>query len=1124
MATETQEKGERKEGDAALVQEILDNFALAYEFEKDNREAAEADLKILSGKTWREEDKQQRQSDGRPCMQFPVLNQYTDQVIGDWRQNRAEIVARPGEGQMEPRAFLTDQGKEIKAHEAYAGLLRAIAADGGAREARDMALEQVVSCGFGHYRVVTEYAKTGFDQTIQYKRIVDQFSVYWDPASYDFNREDAMWCIISVEMPRVAFERQHPESMVSDLPVPSHLTSWFGGDTVRICEYFRKVPVEKTIVLLSDGRVVDADDLEPIADELAAQGVTVVKDRTITDHQIEWYKATGVEILERQTDYPGRYIPIISVWGKEQNCGNGRLAYRSLIRYAHDAQRMFDYLRPLALDTPLPTPTGWTTMGAVKVGDHLLDDSGLPTRVIGVSPVHVHRDCFRVRFSDGSSIVADAEHPWPVEERGKRTAQGQTWTSELRRTDELRPGDHFINVAQPLQLPETELPIDPYVLGIWLADGTAIGGRVTEGAEDVHVIREQIIARGHDVKDVCFDRNGAGTFRIVGLTTQLRSANLINNKHIPDVYLRASEDQRRSLLQGLMDGDGNVHRQNGNCSFVTTTPALANGVHELLRSLGIRPTRARRPGNHSRLVGYDVTLKDYDEMTFTCPPGEAVFWLPRKAERQQAPRKACRRRTKRHGIVAVEPVASVPVKCVRIEAASHLFLAGEGMIPTHNTAGIERIALEPKVPFVIGTSQIGDYSGLWQTANSVNHAYLPFDDSQNTNPPQRQFPAQAATGILQEAGQAREDIKGAIGMYDASIGNRSNETSGKAILARQRESDIMSFPFIDNMGRAMNYETKVVADLVPHIFDNRRAARILNADESEMRIVLNDEIRDEQTGQMIRLNDLSICNFEVSVDIGPSYTTLRQETSEQMLQFIQAVPAAGALTGDLIAKMQDWNGADQYAKRLRYLLPPEIREAEDMEASGEQPVPAHIQMQLDQANQMLETLQAQLQQVMPELEKAQGEITKAQMDADRAKVQQTLDKQASDLKGQQASLDYDKRVMALEKALTQMQESVRTQTESDTGQMMQAHQEIMGRTEQAMAAFQAIGQQIADGMQQNGEAIRDTAQTMAQSADQIAAAATLITQYLRADRVATFDEQGNPVGLRVEGFGEIRIQ
>ena len=173
---------------------------------------------------------------------------------------------------------------------------------------------------------------------------------------------------------------------------------------------------------------------------------------------------------------------------------------------------------------------------------------------------------------------------------------------------------------------------------------------------------------------------------------------------------------------------------------------------------------------------------------------------------------------------------------------------------------------------------------------------------------------------------------------------------------------------------------------------------------------------------------------------------------------------------------------------------------------------------------MIQQLQAQLQQAMPELEKAQAELTKAKMDADRAKVEQAMNKQAEELKREKAALDYDKRVMALEKSVDDMRTGVEQQAGQEVGQMLQAHQDIMARTEQAMAAFQSIGQQIAQGMAQNGQAIREAVAATSASAERIAQSADMITAFIKADRVATFDEQGNPVGMQVVGFGEIRIQ
>ena len=286
--------------------------------------------------------------------------------------------------------------------------------------------------------------------------------------------------------------------------------------------------------------------------------------------------------------------------------------------------------KALALDTPIPTPAGWTTMGALCEGDEVFDDRGQPCRVVHAFDVLHGRPCFEVVLSDGATIVADADHKWvtsTVAERdrvmrteptwqaarrstraprgkGKRpdlaarntaraaarraappivTASGVRTTSEILAT--LRDGvraNHAIRVQEALQLPDAELLVDPYVLGAWLGDGTSASGAITTADPE---ILTYIQAAGFDVRK----QRQKYAWGILGLRKPLRLAGLIGNKHVPRVYLRASERQRLSLLQGLMDTDGNV-ANGGQCEFTTTSEALRDGALELLASLGIKAT------------------------------------------------------------------------------------------------------------------------------------------------------------------------------------------------------------------------------------------------------------------------------------------------------------------------------------------------------------------------------------------------------------------------------------------------------------------------------------------------------------------------------------------------------
>ena len=359
------------------------------------------------------------------------------------------------------------------------------------------------------------------------------------------------------------------------------------------------------------------------------------------------------------------------------------------------------YGKALALDTPLPTPTGWTTMGDVEVGDHVFDDKGQPARVVGATGVMVDHDCFEVVFSDGSTIVADAEHRWMTWSQGarksddvaarrrRRTPVGSGYDQshkrlqpEVRTTRQIaeslrgRAGrtEHSIPTCGPLQCPEAELAVDPYVLGVWLGDGASAHGGITTADEEILVA---VAGAGYPVTK-WGDQGGTRPYGwgTRGLQPGLRALEVLGDKHIPPAYLRASVAQRLSLLCGLMDTDGSVSRASGQCKLSFVNRRLAEGAYDLIAGLGIKAVLSE---GQAMLAGRDCGPRYRICFTPTMP----VFRLPRKLAGQRLRSPSPNRR--RRYIVDVRPVASVPVRCISVDSPSHLYLAGRSCIPTHNT-------------------------------------------------------------------------------------------------------------------------------------------------------------------------------------------------------------------------------------------------------------------------------------------------------------------------------------------------------------------------------------------------------------------------------------------------------
>jgi hypothetical protein len=259
------------------------------------------------------------------------------------------------------------------------------------------------------------------------------------------------------------------------------------------------------------------------------------------------------------------------------------------------------------------------------------------------------------------------------------------------------------------------------------------------------------------------------------------------------------------------------------------------------------------------------------------------------------------------------------------------------------SAEAEVIALQPKAPYKGTRKNFEDYVDQWETANSQNHPYLEYtpDEKNGGVAPQREPPPVASSGIEAMKQGASADYSAVSGIYPASLGAQSNETSGIAIHARDRQGDTGTYVYIENFGRMVQRVGEIVVDLIPHIYDTKRTIRIVGEDGKVDALVINKSIIDPDGNGIdtVTENDLTVGTYEVAVEMGPSYTTRREEARDGMQTFMQAAgPEVAQIYIDLFAKMQDWPLADKIAKRANLLLPRPIQEMEAQEA-GEQPPP-----------------------------------------------------------------------------------------------------------------------------------------------------------------------------------------
>ncbi len=364
--------------------------------------------------------------------------------------------------------------------------------------------------------------------------------------------------------------------------------------------------------------------------------------------------------------------------------------------------------KSLDVETPVATPAGWTTMGALRAGDEVFDETGAPCRVTIAHDIRYARPCFAVRFSDGETIVADEEHLWLTSDKAARKAAGRAGSGRrefpaVRSTAEIRDSlmagrevNHSIDTSGPLKLAHAALPIDPYVLGAWLGDGSSACGEITTADEEVllHIAaagepvglrraaggRAQTISIGAapPQRDVMGRMTTNGS-----LHSRLKALGVLRNKHVPTIYLRASEAQRAALLQGLMDTDGHC-TPGGHVEFCSTTECSSRAVHELAVSLGMKAVTAE---SRATLDGQDCGPR----WRVTWTPYRPVFRIERKLARQHLPGAQAARQARRY-IVAVDPVETRPVRCITVDSPSALYLVGRNMVPTHNTrTGVETV-------------------------------------------------------------------------------------------------------------------------------------------------------------------------------------------------------------------------------------------------------------------------------------------------------------------------------------------------------------------------------------------------------------------------------------------------
>ena len=378
------------------------------------------------------------------------------------------------------------------------------------------------------------------------------------------------------------------------------------------------------------------------------------------------------------------------------------------------------------------------------------------------------------------------------------------------------------------------------------------------------------------------------------------------------------------------------------------------------------------------------------------------------------------------------PIVPVYGDVINVEGVRHLKgLVRDAKDPQRmfnywRTTSTELVALSPKAPFIGPTGAFNTDADKWATANVKTHAYIEFDGSMA---PARQGFDGPPAGAIQEALNAADDMKSIIGMYDAALGARSNETSGRAIMARQKESDTSTFHFIDNLNRAIRHTGRIMIDLIPHVYTGPRVLRVMGGDDKKTpeNVKVNQPVEDKETG-MEKIYDLTAGKYDLTVTSGPSYTTKREEAANQMIELLRAFPQAAPYIGDLLAKNLDWPGAEEIAERLEKMLPPQLKDEE-----GVNPEVQAMQMQMGQMQEAMKMMQQENQALQNEakikeqelmIKAKEAQIKEYQAQTDRMEAETSLIGQQQDQIMKQQQIELAARQPAVQPATKKHKQAI----------------------------------------------------------------------------------------------------
>ncbi len=613
----------------AILKEAVDRSLIGYDYHRENMERAERNLLYIAGEQYTQEELREKELDNRIAMTFNKLPQFINKVTGSQRSTVQTIKITPtgrSIGKEEPK-METGQAREAPLSDILTDVVREIEYSSNAKSHYKTAFKHALEGGFGWLRVLTEYQEDGFDLDIKIAGQRDRWSVIVDPKAVEQDMSDMNWCFISERISIKEFEKRYKGKSHEALPgsdTQRYSTFWGEDDTVTVTEYFRREPITKEIILMSDGKTYDAEDVDPLMEQLAEQGIEEQDRRKVQSHKVIWCKISQGDILEEEIEFPTTTIPVVPVMGRE------------------------------------------------------------------------------------------------IDFRGKR------------------------------------------------------------------------------------------------------------------------------VLKGLIDD------------------------------------------------GID---------------------------------------------------AQIALNRMRSSA-------------------IERIDASPLAPFIASDKAIEGYENMWADANTVRYSTLVYRKGEER--PTREQGSTIPTAELQVTSVLDNDMKASIGMFNASLGETSNEISGKAIKARQQESDVGTYEFIDNYENAIRRVGLLVTEMIPKVYDTERILRIRGADGMTDTIEINKVIQDPNTGDEVVINALDHGKYTVVIGVGASYETKAEQNAEQILDLMKVNPQVSQVGSDLLVKNLDFADSDVLSSRLERMIPKEFLSKQKQEelakdAPEPQPSPEQIEAQAEQKKSELEMQKLQME-------------------------------------------------------------------------------------------------------------------------------------------------------------------